>query len=83
MDIGNDYFLCDKCENKNFIRICSFSVRFQEVNYSDDLVYDEIVEEFYQCTHCQKTFSKHSIEKGFKKLIEKRLSSLGSSGGKH
>jgi DNA-directed RNA polymerase subunit RPC12/RpoP len=76
MDDVKDYIVCDKCNNKNFIRISNFSVLFRRVNFSDDVIYDEIVEELYQCTHCQKTFSKHQIEARLKEMIDERLSSL-------
>ncbi len=76
MDIIKDYFLCDKCKNKNFIRIYNFSVQFRRVNFSDDLIYDEVTEEIYQCTHCHKTFSKHQIEIKLKEMIDESLKSL-------
>lgn len=76
MDIIKDYFLCDKCSNKNFIRIYNVSVHFRRVNFSDDLIHDEVTEVIYQCTHCKKNFSKHQIEKSLKGMIEERLRSL-------
>lgn len=76
MDIIKDYFLCDKCKNKNFIRIYNFSVQFRKVNFSDDLIYDEVTEEIYQCTHCKETFSKHQINKMLKEMIDKSLKSF-------
>ncbi len=75
MDIIKDYFLCDKCKNKNFIRIFNFSVQFRKVNFSDDLIYDELTEEIYQCTHCHTIFSKHQIETRFKEMIGEHLKS--------
>jgi hypothetical protein len=78
MDSDNfkDYFLCDKCKNKNFVRIYNFSVHFRSVNFSDDLMYDQVVEEMYQCTHCQKFFSKPRIDAELRERIDKRLRSL-------
>ncbi len=76
MDIIKDYFLCDKCKNKNFIRIHNFSVQFRRVNFSDDLLYDEITVEMFQCTHCKKTFSKHQIKTELKEMIDERLKSV-------
>ena len=66
-----DYFLCDSCQNKNFSLVYTFSIRFHGVNFSDDLIYDKINEELYQCTHCQKTFTKEDVDKS---LAEKRKS---------
>ena len=80
MDIIKDYFLCDKCRNKNFIRICNFSAQFRRVNFSDDLIYDKVTEELYQCTHCQKTFSRQQLEAQLKEMIDQRLKSVGQSG---
>ena len=76
MNIIKDYFLCDKCKNKNFIRIYNFSIQFRKVNFSDELIYDETIEEIYQCSHCKQTFSKQQIEGQLKKIGEKRLKSI-------
>jgi|GEM_PF-519404 len=76
MDSVKDYFFCDKCKNRDFIRIYNFSVRFRSVNFSDDLMYDEVVEERYQCTRCQKIFSKPKIDTRLRKLIDKRPKSV-------
>jgi hypothetical protein len=75
MEISKDYFLCDQCRNKNLIQIYNFSVHFRRVNFSDDLIHDEVTEIIYQCTHCKKTFSKYQIEKTLKEMINKRLRS--------
>jgi len=73
MDIIKDYFLCDKCKSKNFIRIYNFSVQFRRVNFSDDLLYDEVTGEVFQCTHCKKTFSENQIETELKEMIDERI----------
>ena len=81
MDGISDYFSCDGCNNRNFVRIYNFSVRFRTVNFSDELMYDEVVEELYQCTQCQKTFRRHQIDSRLREVIEKRHKSvLGASG---
>jgi hypothetical protein len=77
MNVIKDYFLCDKCKNKNFIRIYNFSIQFRKVNFSDELIHDEAMEEIYQCSHCKQTFSKQQIESELKKIKGKRLESLG------
>ena len=64
MDISQEYFLCDDCQNKDFKRIYNFSLRFHRSNFSDELIYDRLTEEIYQCTKCSKTFSKDHIEEG-------------------
>lgn len=76
MDDIKDYLLCDKCKNKNFLRIYNFAVQFKRVNFSDDVIYDEISEELYQCTHCQKTFTKQQIEAHLKEMADERLRSF-------
>jgi len=68
MNVTQDYFLCDSCSNKDFKLIYNFSLRFHGVNFSDDLIYDKLSEEMYQCTKCQKTFTKNQIEEGLNKL---------------
>jgi hypothetical protein len=75
MEITKDYFLCDQCRNKDFIQIYNFSIHFRGVNFSDDLIHDEVTEIIYECTHCKKTFSKYQIEKTLKEMINKRLRS--------
>ena len=62
MDFIQDYFLCDDCQNKDFKRIYQFSMRFHNCNFSDDLIYDKLTDEIYQCTKCQKTFTKAQID---------------------
>jgi hypothetical protein len=60
MEVAHDYFLCDGCQNRNFTRIHNFSIRFYGVNFSDDLIYDKLTDELFQCTQCGKTFSRGS-----------------------
>ena len=66
-----DYLLCDSCANKDFKIIYNFCLRFHGVNFSDDLIYDEVTEKIYQCTKCHKTFKKKYIEDGLAKLKKK------------
>jgi len=80
METIKDYFLCDKCKSKNFIKIYNFSTQFRRVNFSDDFIYDAVIEKIYQCTHCHRTFSKHQIETRLKEITDKRLKSLGVPG---
>jgi len=67
-----DYFLCDNCQSKNFSLVYTFSVRFHGVNFSDDLIYDKIIEELYQCTDCQKIFTKKQVEAALMDLRKAR-----------
>ena len=73
-----DYFLCDKCKSKNFIKIYNFSTQFRSVSFSDNFIYDKVIEEIYQCTHCHKTFSKQQIETRLMEITDERLKSLGA-----
>ena len=45
MDCTRDYFVCDNCENKDLKIVYNFSVRFYKVNFSDELIYDQLIEE--------------------------------------
>jgi hypothetical protein len=72
MESIQDYFECDGCRCKAFKRIYHFSVRFHGVNFSDDLIYDELTDELYQCTECSKTFTKEQIEEGLARCRQKR-----------
>ncbi len=74
MDIVQEYFVCDSCQNRNFTRIYNFSMRFYTVNFSDELVYDKLTDETYQCTQCSKTFTKEQIDEGLVEFRKKRRS---------
>lgn len=80
MDSIKDYFLCDKCQGKDFVRLHNFSVSFRTVNFSDNLVYDEVKEEIYRCTQCQKTFTKNQIDARVKEMIGQRHQSFAETG---
>ncbi|MBW1998843.1 MAG: hypothetical protein JRJ29_12875 [Deltaproteobacteria bacterium] len=69
-----DYFECDVCNNRRFLKIYQFSMRFRGVNFSDELFYDKLTDEVYQCTKCDKIFTKEQIEEGlanFKRIRKK------------
>ena len=72
MDNIQDYYLCDNCTNKDFKLVYNFSLRFHKVNFSDDLIYDKLTNEMYQCTKCQKIFTKKQIEDGLDKYKKRR-----------
>ena len=67
-----DYFLCENCANKDFKLVYNFSLRFHSVNFSDDLIYDRLIEEIYRCTQCDKVYSKKQIEAGLAEFKRKR-----------
>ena len=71
MEYIHEYFSCDACENRNFIRIFNFCLRFHNINFSDDLIYDKVNDESYQCTKCEKIFSKDQIESGLTNIKKK------------
>ncbi|MBN1627087.1 MAG: hypothetical protein JW944_11230 [Deltaproteobacteria bacterium] len=68
MKVIHEYFLCDACNCKDFIRIYNFSLKFHNINFSDELVYDRITDEIYQCANCKKTFTKDQIEEGIQAI---------------
>ena len=47
-------------------------MQFHGVNFSDDLIYDRIIDERYQCTKCQKIFSVMEIEENLASYKKKR-----------
>ena len=71
MDVIQEYFICDGCECRDFTRIYNFSLRFHGINFSDDLVYDRLNNEIYQCAKCKRTFTKDQIEEGLKNIRNK------------
>lgn len=76
MDDIKDYLVCDNCKNKNFIRVYNFALQFRKVNFSDDVMYDEVSEELYRCTHCQKIFTKQQMDARLKEMANERLRSF-------
>ncbi len=72
VDFIQDYFSCEGCQNKDFKRIYNFSIRFHGVNFSDRLVYDELTDERYQCTKCNKIFTKDQIGERLGEFKKKR-----------
>ena len=72
MEYIQDYFLCENCKSKDFTRIYNFSLRFHGVNFSDELIYDKLTDEIYQCTNCQKRFTADQIEAALADIKAKR-----------
>jgi hypothetical protein len=72
MNFIQDYFLCDECQNQDFKLLYNFSLRFHGVNFSDQLVYDRLTDEIYQCTKCSKTFTKDEIEEKLDEIKDRR-----------
>ena len=72
MEVIEEYFLCDDCQNKDFKRIYNFSLRFHGINFSDELIYDHTIDEIYQCTKCQKTFTKVQIDEALIEIKKRR-----------
>ncbi len=72
MDEIRDYFVCDSCSNKDFKLVYNFSLRYRGVNFSDDLMYQRLREEKYECTGCKKAFTRQQIEEGLGELKRKR-----------
>jgi len=76
MDFIEDFFLCDKCENRDFKRIYNFSIRFHGVNFADELIYDKLTNERYQCTKCRKIFTIHQIDEMMNEFKIRRKKSV-------
>ena len=72
MDEIVKFFECDECANRDFELMYNFCLRFHRVNFDDELIYDEIVEETYVCSNCKKRFTKRDIERGLDE-IKKRF----------
>ena len=76
MSSFKDYFECDGCGCKEFKRVYCFGFRFQEVNFQDQLIYDRLDEEKYQCTECNKTFTMKEINQGLAGIRARRRSNF-------
>ena len=72
MEIIQDYFLCDDCQNRDFKLIYNFKIRFHGVNFSEDLIYDKVTDELYQCTKCKKTFTRDQVDGALNEIKQTR-----------
>jgi len=63
MDVMQDFFRCGACQNKDFRQVYNFSMKFRTVNFSEELMYDRITDEVYECTRCGRTFTRDEVEK--------------------
>ena len=71
MDDIHEYLYCDGCQNREFTRTYTFSIRFHGINFSEELIYDRVNEEIYQCVKCNKRFSIDQIEEGLSVIRSK------------
>ena len=67
-----DYFECKRCGNKEFRPVYTFSLRFHTVNFSDDLIYERVNEERFECTGCNTKYTKDEIAARLRELKRKR-----------
>lgn len=58
----HDYFVCENCQNKDFKRVYNFSIRLHGVNFSNQLIYEKLTDERYQCTQCNRIFTIEQIQ---------------------
>ncbi len=72
MEIIQEYFLCDDCQNKDFRLIYNFKIKFHGVNFSEDLIYDKLTDELFQCTKCKKTYRRDQIDGVLNEIKQKR-----------
>jgi hypothetical protein len=72
MEIIQDYFLCDDCQNRDFKLIYNFKIKFHGVNFSEDLIYDKVTDELYQCTKCKKTFTRDQVDGALNEIKQTR-----------
>ncbi len=70
-----EYFECRECGNRNFRPVYTFSLKFHRVNFSDELVYDRINEEKFECTKCGAIYSLEQIREGLRE-IKRRMKSM-------
>ncbi len=66
-----DYFECE-CGNREFVPVYTFSLRFHRVNFSDELMYDRINEEFFECKKCHKRYTPEQIQEALRQIKKKR-----------
>ncbi|MBN1101888.1 MAG: hypothetical protein JXL84_00590 [Deltaproteobacteria bacterium] len=72
MDAMQDFFRCGDCQNKDFRQVFNFSIKFRTVNFSDELIYDRITDEVYECTRCGRTFTRDEVERSLSNFKRNR-----------
>ena len=72
MEEIQEYFLCDNCQNQDFVLVYNFSLRFHGVNFSDSLIYDKLMDELYKCTKCDKKFTRKEVEEWLAEMKRRR-----------
>jgi len=65
------FFNCKVCKGESFIKAHSFGMDFQEVNFSDDLIYSKHEIELYKCLDCGEAYKPEEIANEIKELIRK------------
>jgi len=71
MEEVKEYFTCDKCGGRDFFPRYSFSITLKKVNFSDDLIYDRLTEECYECKGCGECISESQISDGIREIKRK------------
>jgi len=64
-------FRCTECGYGRFKKFYTFNIDFRNVNFTDEIIYDIVNEEYYQCTECDAVYTKKEIEKILKSIIIK------------
>jgi hypothetical protein len=72
MDVIQDVFCCSACRNENFRQIYGFSIVFHTVNFTDELIYDKVTRQSYECTKCGKIYSNEEIEETLREFKKER-----------
>lgn len=72
MRLHVDYFECDGCHSKDFVRVLNFCLRFHGVNFSDELIYDRVTAEAYKCLQCGKRFTVEEVDDKLAEFKDKR-----------
>lgn len=71
-----EHFRCKNCGNIEFRPIFTFSLRFYTVNFSDDLIYEHVNKETFECTKCNAKYTKDEINQGLGELKKKGCKSV-------
>ena len=72
MDVIQDVFCCSACQNASFRQIYGFSIVFHKVNFTDELIYDRVTRQSYECTKCGRIFPSEEIEEKLREFKKER-----------
>jgi hypothetical protein len=71
MNEHKEYFRCDYCKGTAFSKVYAFNVSFREVNFTENLIYNENDIVKYECKQCGVLVTGETIRNTLKEVVRK------------